>query len=83
MRETVEERFFDRRANALCFLGHDQGFRQAPSFEARAEAVKDDALLERLLAIYAKKYPDEIDKWRDRMRRGYTDGTRVLIRYTP
>ena len=64
-------------------LGSNQAFRQAPSFEARAERRKDDALLDRLLAIYEKKYPDEIAKWRDRMRNGHADGSRVLIRYTP
>jgi hypothetical protein len=45
--------------------------------------VKDDALLEQLLAIYEKKYPDEIAEWRDKMRSGYHDGSRVLIRYIP
>lgn len=64
-------------------VGHNEAFRQAPSFEARAKAVKDDALLDRLLAAYEKKYPEEIGEWRDRMRSGYADGTRVLIRYTP
>jgi hypothetical protein len=64
-------------------VGRDEAFRQAPSFEARAEAVKDEALLERLLATFDKKYPEEIGKWRDRMRRGHADGTRLLIRYTP
>ena len=64
-------------------LGSNQAFLQAPSFEARAERRKDDALLDRLLAIYEKKYPDEIGKWRDRMRNGHADGSRILIRYTP
>ena len=54
-----------------------------PSFEARAEGIKDDALLDRLLAIYERKYPGEIAKWRDRMRNGHADGSRILIRYTP
>jgi hypothetical protein len=64
-------------------LGRNQAFRQAPSFEARAERLKDEATLERLLAIYDRKYPDEIGKWRDRMRDGHADGSRILIRYTP
>jgi hypothetical protein len=64
-------------------LGRNEAFRQAPSFEARAERLKDDATLDRLLAIYEKKYPAEIGKWRDRMRDGYADGSRILIRYTP
>ena len=63
-------------------IGHNEAFRKAPSLEARAEAVKDEALHERLLAIYARKYPAEIGKWRDRMRQGHADGTRTMIRYT-
>jgi len=64
-------------------LGSNERFRQAPSFEARAERLKDDATLDRLLSIYDGKYPDEIDEWRDRMRSGYASGSRILIRYTP
>ena len=63
--------------------GSNEAFRQAPRFDAIGERVKDDALLERLLAIYEHKYPDEIADWRDRMRQGNADGTRVLLRYTP
>jgi len=64
-------------------LGHDEGFRQAPTFEARAAIAKDAALLDRVLADYERKYPAEIGRWRDKMRQGVTDGSRVLIRYTP
>jgi hypothetical protein len=64
-------------------VGRNEDFRKAPSFDARAEIVKDDALLDRLLALYETKYPDEIGRWRDRMREGHADGTRVLIRYHP
>lgn len=64
-------------------LGKNEAFRDAPSFDARASLVKDDALLDRLLAVYEQKYPDEIGEWRERMRAGYRDGSRVLIRYAP
>ena len=64
-------------------MGGSEAFRQAPSFDARAAAVRDQALLDRLLASFGEKYPAEIGKWRDRMRNGYADGSRVLIRYTP
>ena len=64
-------------------VGHNEAFRDAPSFEARASVVRDESLLDRLLALYGTKYPDEIGKWRDRMRQGYADGSRVLIRYRP
>ena len=62
-------------------IGHDESFRKGPSFVARAERVGDAALLDRLLAIYDEKYPDEIGRWQDRMRNGFADGSRVLIRY--
>jgi hypothetical protein len=64
-------------------LGQGERFRQGPSFDAKAAIVRDDALLDRLLATFARKYPAEIDRWRDRMRKEYADGRRVLIRYTP
>jgi len=54
-----------------------------PRFEARVEKVKDPALVERMLAAYERKYPREIGRWRDRMREGNRDGSRVLLRYRP
>ena len=44
--------------------------------------MKDRALLDRLLERYETKYPAEIADWRDKMRSGYADGSRTLIRYT-
>jgi hypothetical protein len=65
-------------------VGRNEAFRAAPSFDARVESmVKDEELLERLLALYEKKYPTEISSWRDRMRKGYHSGARLLLRYTP
>ncbi len=64
-------------------IGRNEAFRDAPSFEARASVARDEPLLDRLLALYATKYPEEIGKWRNRMRQGYADGSRVLIRYRP
>jgi hypothetical protein len=61
----------------------NEAFRSAPSFDADAAIVKDAALLDRLLAEFERKYPDEIGQWRDKMRSGYADGSRVLVRYTP
>jgi hypothetical protein len=63
--------------------GTNEDFRGGPSFEARAEFVKDVRVLDRLLAQYDEKYPAEIGKWRDRMRNGFSDGSRVVIRYRP
>ena len=65
------------------FFGRNEDFRAGPSFEARATAVRDAELLDRLLASYEIKYPEEVADWRDKMRSGFHDGTRVLIRYTP
>jgi hypothetical protein len=65
------------------FGSHNDGFREAPHFDARVELSKDAALLERLLAAYQLKYPDEIDSWRERMRNGFADGSRALLRYRP
>jgi hypothetical protein len=62
-------------------VGRNEAFRAAPSFDARAEIVKDEKLLESTLAVFERKYPGEIGRWRDRMRDGYHDGSRVLIRY--
>ena len=64
-------------------LGRNEEFRKAPSFDARATVVEDVDVLERLLAGYETKYPAEIADWRDKMRNGFHDGTRVLIKYTP
>ena len=65
-------------------IGSNDEFRKAPHFDARVESVKgDEALLDRLLAVYEKKYPREIANWRDKMRDGYKSGERLLLRYTP
>jgi len=65
------------------FLGRNEDFRKGPSFDARARETRDEKLLDRLLATYETKYPEEIADWRDKMRTGFRNGTRVLIRYTP
>lgn len=58
-------------------------YRGAPTFLARASGGRDDAGFERLLAAFAAKYPSEWDRWEPRFKRGYADGSRVLIRYEP
>lgn len=64
-------------------IGKNEEFRKAPHFDAEASIVKDEALLEQLLAIYDEKYPEEIADWRKKMRSEFHDGSRVLIRYVP
>ena len=61
----------------------NDAFREAPHFDAQVEMIKDAAMIERLLAAYELKYPNEIDSWRDRMRNEFADGSRVLLRYRP
>jgi len=66
------------------FIGsNNEAFRSAPHFDARAEKVSDPKTLDALLAAYDRKYPAEIASWRDKMRRGNADGSRIMIRYTP
>jgi hypothetical protein len=65
------------------FLGRNEDFRKGPSFEARASESRDKKLLDQMLESYEIKYPEEIADWRDKMRSGFEDETRVLIRYTP
>lgn len=64
-------------------VSYNEDFRKGPSFEARAKKVKDPALVDRLLAIYDRKYPEEIGAWREKMKQGTESGERVLILYTP
>ncbi len=63
------------------FGGPNEGFRKAPRFDARAERIADPKMIDRLLAVYSKKYPAEIAVWRERMKTGSVDGSRQLIRY--
>jgi hypothetical protein len=62
---------------------NNEAFRSAPHFDARAEKVSDTKTLDALLAAYDRKYPAEIASWRDKMRQGNADGSRIMIRYTP
>lgn len=68
-----------KRAKARIAVGKIDG----PSFEARGELVKDHAVEERLMADYAKKYPDGWTKFEQAFRDGFKSGERVVVRYTP
>jgi hypothetical protein len=61
----------------------NEAFRKAPSFDARASFETDRKVLDRLIALYEKKYEGEFDRWREDMRAGFFSGQRKLIRYTP
>jgi hypothetical protein len=68
-----------KRAKARVAIGKPDG----PAFEGRAELVKDSALEDRLMADYAKKYPDGWVKFEKAFRDGFKSGDRVVVRYTP
>lgn len=61
----------------------NEAFRKGPQLDARVEKSTDAELSERLLERYAAKYPNEIGRWRDSMRKGFADGSRTLLRYVP
>jgi hypothetical protein len=63
--------------------GGSEEFRKAPHFDTRARYEKDKAVLDRLLALFEKKYGGDFDRWREDMRTGFYSGQRVLIRYEP
>ncbi len=64
-------------------LGRNEEFRKAPRFDAQVEVSGDRELLERLMKVYAEKYPDEFSTWEPRFRSGFASGERVLLRYRP
>ncbi len=64
-------------------LTRNEAFRSAPSFDARARVVQDEALLDALMLLFRKKYPAEVADWEPAMRAGFADGSRWLLRYTP
>jgi len=45
--------------------------------------LHDPALEERLMAAYARKYAEGWERFADKFRAGFKDGSRVLIAYTP
>jgi len=67
------------RKKARIAVGKTDG----PSFVATGRILHDPALEERLMAAYARKYPDGWERFADKFRSGFKDGSRVLIAYTP
>ena len=68
-----------KRTKARVAVGSVDG----PAFEATAALVKDPALETRLMADYAKKYPEGWAKFEASFREGFKSGDRVVVRYTP
>jgi general stress protein 26 len=67
------------RPQAKIWVGKPDG----PAVVARGELVKDAAAEKALLETFAKKYPSGWAKWEKSFRDGFTDGSRVLVKYTP
>lgn len=67
------------RTKARIAIGKTDG----PSFEATGALVNDAGVQERMMAAYAKKYPDGWKKHEQPFRDGFKSGERVLVRYTP
>jgi len=61
----------------------NEAFRRGPNFEARASLEPDAAVLDRVITVYGRKYPEEIGRWRERMRREQAAGERLILRYHP
>ena len=58
-------------------------YRGAPTFLSKVSRDSDPASFERLMLAFAEKYADGWAKWQPRFRKGYDDGSRVLLRYAP
>jgi hypothetical protein len=59
------------------------GTREGPSFAATGKLVDDPKLQERLLEVFARKYPGGWKTHEANFRNGFKDGTRVMVEYTP
>jgi hypothetical protein len=67
------------RPRARIAVGRADG----PAFEARGEVRRDPAMEDRLMAEFARKYPDGWQRHAEGFREGFKSGERVLVRYTP
>ncbi len=54
-----------------------------PSFEATGSLVTDPKMQAELMKTYAKKYPEGWATFAERFRKGFQDGSRVLVKYVP
>lgn len=64
-------------------LGKNNDFMAGPSFDALASISNDSNQLSRLFEELARKYPKGFPKWEKKMKKGHSEGSRVLLRYTP
>jgi hypothetical protein len=54
-----------------------------PAFDATGTLVRDPAIEAKLMAEFARKYPDRWPQHAEGFRKGFASGERVLVRYTP
>src|SRR5262245_45400547 len=64
-----------KRTKARIAVGAPTG----PAFEARGQIVKDPAVERRLMAAYAKKYPEGWTKFEKVFQDGFKSGDRVIV----
>jgi hypothetical protein len=67
------------RSKARIAVGKPDG----PTFDATGALVHDPAIEKRLMAEFARKYPDGWKRHEEGFREGFKTGERVLVRYTP
>jgi len=67
------------RTKARIAIGKVDG----PAFEANGAVASDAAIETKMMAAYAKKYPDGWKKHEQSFRDGFKTGERVLVAYTP
>lgn len=67
------------RSQAKIAIGKPDG----PSFVAAGQLADEADMRQAMLDAYAKKYPDDWQKFADKFRSGFKDGSRVLIKYVP
>jgi hypothetical protein len=67
------------RTRARVAIGSADG----PAYEATASLSTDQAMEQRLLADFAKKYPDGWKTHAENFTKGFETGERVLVKYTP
>ena len=67
------------RSTAKIWVGKPDG----PSFVATGAIVNQPDVYPVMFDTYAKKYAGDWNKFEDKFRTGFKDGTRVLIKYVP
>jgi hypothetical protein len=67
------------RPQAKIAIGKPDG----PSFVATGQLADEADMRQAMLDTYAKKYPGDWEKFAEKFRTGFKDGSRVLIKYMP